>query len=254
MALQKNDFLEIEFTGKVKGMDEIFDSNIPSELKKINPDFNPEQAKPFKFALGQKMFLEGIDNSLIGKEIKSFPEELEIELTPENAFGKREARLIQMIPMKIFHEHKINPIPGAMFNFDNRAAKVLTVSGGRVMVDFNNPLSGKDVLYKIKILRKIDDKKEKIDSLNDFLFRKELPFEIKDKKIILKVDKGLKQFVEMFKDKYKELFDLELEVEETGSKKMDADEIKKEMPTSESMKDKVEEKIEEAKERLKDKA
>ncbi len=219
MKLGKNDVIEIEFTARIKDTNEIFDSNISSELKKINPDFNSEQAKPFTFALGQNMFLQGIDNYLIGKEAEKFPKEFKIDLTPENAFGKREAKFVQMIPMKVFKQHNVNPVPGAMFNFDNRAAKILTVSGGRVMVDFNNPLAGKDVTYNIKILKKITDLNEKVNAINDFLFRKELKFEIKDKKIILEVDKGLKQFVEIFKDKYKEILDLELEVKEVEPKK-----------------------------------
>ena len=37
MALQKKDFIEIEFTGKVKD-GEVFDSNIKEDLKKLNPD------------------------------------------------------------------------------------------------------------------------------------------------------------------------------------------------------------------------
>jgi hypothetical protein len=50
--------------------------------------------------------------------------------------------------------------------------------------------------------------------MNEFLFRKNFEFEIKDKKLILKVDKGFKKFAELFKEKYKELFDLDLEAEE----------------------------------------
>jgi len=88
------------------------------------------------------MFLKGVDDFLIGKEIGKYI----IELSPEKAFGNRESKLVQMIPMKIFHQHKINPVPGTLFNFDNKVAKILTVSGGRVMVDFNNPLAGKDII------------------------------------------------------------------------------------------------------------
>jgi len=119
-----------------------------------------------------------------------------------------------MAPIKIFHEQKINPLPGYIFNFDNRIGKVLSVSGGRVLIDFNNPLSGKDIIYEIRILRRIKDIKEKINAMNEFLFRKNFEFEIKDKKLILKVDKGFKKFAELFKEKYKELFDLDLEAEE----------------------------------------
>jgi len=206
MSFQKNDFIEIEFTGKIKD-GEVFDSNVSEELKKLNPN---QKAEPFIFCLGQDMFLKGIENFLIGKEAGEY----NIELKPENAFGLREPSLIQMIPMKVFVEHKVNPIPGTVLNFDNRIGKVLTVSGGRTMVDFNNPLAGKEVIYNVKILRKVDDINEKIKSLNEFLFKRDFKFEIMDKKLVLDVDKGFKDFVEIFKDKLKEMLDLELEVKE----------------------------------------
>lgn len=206
MELKKNDFIEIEFTGKVKD-GEIFDSNIKEDLKKIDSKI---EAKPFVLCLGQEMFLKAVEDFLTGKNIGNY----EIELAPEQAFGMRNSSLVQMIPMKIFIQQKINPIPGAMFNFDGRIAKILTVSGGRVMVDFNNPLAGKNIVYKINILRKIEDLNEKIKSVIDFFFRKEINFEIKEKKLILDVEDNLKDFVKIFKDKFKEIFELELEVKE----------------------------------------
>ena len=80
------------------------------------------------------------------------------------------------------------------------------------MVDFNNPLAGKEVVYNIKIKRKIEDKDEKIKALNQFLFRQDFKFSVKDKKITIEAPEPFKQFIEMFKDKYKELFDLDIEV------------------------------------------
>jgi FKBP-type peptidyl-prolyl cis-trans isomerase 2 len=213
MSFQKNDFIEIEFTGKIKD-GEVFDSNVPDELKKLNPN---QKAEPFIFCLGQDMFLKGIENFLIGKEIGEY----DIELRPESAFGARDPSLIQMIPMKVFIEHKVNPLPGTVLNFDNRIGKVLTVSGGRTMVDFNNPLSGKEVIYHVKILRKVEDINEKIKSLIEFLFRRNFNYTLEDKKIIIEVDKGFKAFVEIFKDKFKEMLDLELEVKELEVKDLE---------------------------------
>ena len=207
MTLQKSDFIEIEFTGKIQG-GEIFDSNIKEDIEKAKLKTS---AKPFIFALGQGMFLKGVDDFLIGKEPGK---EYHIELSPENAFGIRDPKQIQLIPSQIFKQHNVNPFPGALFNFDGKIAKILSVSGGRVRVDFNNPLAGKDVEYDIKILRKIDNTNEKINAFNNFLFKKEFKFEIKDKKLILEVDKPLVKFVEMFKEKFKEVFNLELEVKE----------------------------------------
>ena len=206
MPLQKKDFIEIEFTGRVKD-GEIFDSNIKQDLEKLDSKATP---KPLVFCLGEGMFLKGVDDFLIGKEIGKY----KIELTPESAFGNRDSSLVKMIPLKVFKQHNVNPVPGTVFNFDNRMAKILTVSGGRVMTDFNNPLAGKEVVYDVKVLRKVEDTNEKIKAFNDFLFRKDFKFEVKDKKLIIEVEKQMTKFVEMFKDKFKEIFNLDLEVKE----------------------------------------
>lgn len=219
MELKKKDFIEIEFTGKIKD-GEIFDSNIKSDLKKINPQ---GKAKPLVFCLGQGMFLKGIDDFLIGKEIKSY----EIELTPEKAFGNRDPKLIKLMPLKVFAQQKVTPVQGAVFNFDGRIAKILSVSGGRVITDFNNPLAGKTVIYKIKVLRKITQTNEKIKSFIEFLFKKELKFEVKEKKLIIYAEKPMIKFVEMFKDKFKEIFNLDLEVIEDKSKETPKSKIPK---------------------------
>lgn len=214
MSLEKKDFIEIEFTGRVKG-GEIFDSNIKEDLGKLHRGHeHPIESKPFVFCLGEGMFLKAIDDFLIGKPEK--PSTYELELSPEKAFGKRDTKLIQMVPLKIFMQNKLNPIPGAMFNFDGRIAKILAVSGGRVMADFNNPLAGKTIIYKIKFLRKIEDLNEKLKGFMEFLFKRELKFEIKDKKIILEVEKSAVDFVKLFTEKFRDLFDLELEMKEVG--------------------------------------
>jgi FKBP-type peptidyl-prolyl cis-trans isomerase 2 len=210
MALKKGDFIEIEFTARTKD-GEIFDSNIKEDLKNSNLQ---TEAKPFIFSLGQKMFLQGIEDFLIGKNLGKHI----IELPAEKAFGKRNSKLIQRMSQKIFKEHNLNPIPGYMFNFDGRMGKILAVSGGRVIVDFNNPIAGKDVIYNVDVLKKIDKVEEKVKAINEFLFKKDLNFEINDKKLILKVEKQMVKFVEMFADKYKDIFGLELEVQETKDK------------------------------------
>ncbi len=210
MALQKKDFIEIEFTGRVKD-GEVFDSNVKEEVEKLHKGHDHEiEAKPFIFCLGEGMFLKGVDDFLIGKEIGKY----KIELSPEKAFGVRLPQLVQMIPMKLFASQNLNVFPGAVFNFDGRMARVLTVSGGRVMVDFNNPLAGKNVVYDINVLRKVENLNEKIKSFINFLFRRDLKFSVKDNKIIVEVEKNMFQFAEMFKEKFKDVFNMKLEIKE----------------------------------------
>ena len=215
MALKEKDFIEIDFTGRVKD-GEVFDSTIKEELKKINSESDSKiEAKPFIFSIGQGMFLKALDEFLIGK---GEGETYTIELEPEKAFGKRNVAFIQRIPSKIFKEKRITPFIGLVLNFDGRMGKVIAVSGGRVMVDFNSPLAGKEVVYEIRILRKIENSKEKIKALNEFFFRKNIDFEIKEKKIIFSADKDFAKIIELFKDKFKEILNLDVEVKEIEKK------------------------------------
>ena len=64
MAFQKKDFIEIEFTGKVKD-GEVFDSNIKENLEKLHEGHDHEvKTNPLIFCLGEGMFLKGIDDFL----------------------------------------------------------------------------------------------------------------------------------------------------------------------------------------------
>lgn len=211
MPFQKGDFVEIEFTGRIKD-GEIFDSNIKEDLIKTDLKIDP---KPFVICLGQGMFLRAIDDFLVGKELGEY----QIELTPEKAFGSRNSNLIHTVPIKVFKDQNLNPIPGAVFNFDNMMGKILTVSGGRVMVDFNGPLAGKIVIYKINVRKKITDLNEKIKAFVDFLFRKDLKFEVRNNDLIIYVESSFAKFVDLFKDKFKEVFNLDLKIEEIAENK-----------------------------------
>ncbi len=204
MTLAKNDFVEVQFRAFVKG-GELFDSNDPVDFVS---EESKKKLKPVVFSIGSGMFLKGVEDFLIGKELGKY----EIELSPEQAFGARNSSLVQLMPMQVFQSHNIRPIPGVSLNFDGKMGKILSVSGGRVTVDFNNPLAGKTVHYSLNVLRKLETLKEKIESFHEFLFQQQMKYTLDDSKITLEVEKQLVSFVELFKDKYKELFNLELEV------------------------------------------
>lgn len=218
MTLNKKDFVEIVFTGKVKDTNGVFDSNKKEDLEKFHAGHNHKvETKPFTFALGEGMFLKGVEDFLIGKP--STEADYEINLSPENAFGLRDSKQVQMMPLKIFTQQQVRPIAGFTFNFDGRVGKVLSSSGGRVMVDFNNPLAGKDIVYEVKVLRKVEDLNEKVKAFVDFLFRREIPFKIEGKKLTLEMEKQFVEFAKLFAEKFKDILDLDLEVAEKAEDK-----------------------------------
>ncbi len=201
---QKNDFIEIEFIGRVKG-GEVFDTNIPEEAKKINLKID---AKPMIACISQGMVLEGLDKSL---EDKEFGKQYTISLSPEQAFGKRKKELIRLLPKHVFTQQQISPRAGMTLSLDNQLVRIASVSGGRVLVDFNNPLAGKEVEYEFKINRKISELSEKIKGIIEFFFKgQKVDYEIKDKKIVFKTQEQFKPLIEKLNEKFKGVLGYEL--------------------------------------------
>jgi FKBP-type peptidyl-prolyl cis-trans isomerase 2 len=161
------------------------------------------------------MVLPAIDKFLIGKKIGDYA----LELEPKDAFGLRDPSKVKTFPASVFKNQKINPYPGAVFYFDNLVGKVSSVSGGRVTVDFNNPLAGKPVIYEIKVKNQVKEINEKAKALIVFFARKEFKFEIKEKKLIIEATKKEGMILKFFAKKFKETLNLDLEIKEKPDEK-----------------------------------
>jgi len=186
--IEKNDFIELEFTASVKGGG-IFDTNVKEDAEKTGMNVN--ELKPLFISVGNGMVIRGLDKELEGKEIGK---KYSVEIPDEEAFGKRNNELVKMSSLKPFSAQNIIPQKGMQVFLDGMLARILSVSGGRVLVDFNNPLAGKSVIYSFKIKRKVGDENEKINILQDFLFKRRFDFEKKEKEITFKLKKEGKQF------------------------------------------------------------
>jgi len=161
MKLKEHDFVELDFVGKIKDTNEIFDLTQES-VAKLNNIYNPKFSyKPVAVCIGENNLIKSLENSLIGKEKGKY----EIEIKSEDAFGKRNPELLKLVPSKIFKKENLKPFPGLNVNIDGNIGTIRTVSGGRIIIDFNHHLSGKDLIFEIEIKRIITDKKEKLDCL-----------------------------------------------------------------------------------------
>jgi len=160
--MQQGDFVEIDYTGRLKLTGEIFDltNEEVAQKEKIHDPKAPYG--PALVIVGSNMTIPGVMKELEKMEIG---EERSFEVTPSEGFGMREPKLIKIVPMSKFTENRINPVPGAYFDIDGMQAKVQSVSGGRVRIDFNSPLAGKALAYDVKVLRKIDGDREKVEAL-----------------------------------------------------------------------------------------
>ena len=172
--MENKTFIEIEYTGKIAETKEIFDLT-DEKLAKENNIYNPNtKYGPMTIIIGENMILKSLEEHL--KKMKP-KETKKITLNPEEAFGKRDPKLLKIFSLAHFRKQKITPIPGQYITLANNVqGKVLSVSAGRVKIDFNHPLSGKTLEYDIILNKIVTDQNEKIASL----LEKTLGFDKKD--------------------------------------------------------------------------
>lgn len=196
--IKKHDFVEIEYTARIKEDGTIFDTTEEKVAKENNVYDKNADYSPVIVCVGENNLLKSLEEQLLDKEIGK---EYTFEISADNAFGKKDAKLIQLIPTNRFSQQNIQPVPGLQLNIDGVFGVVKTVSGGRVLVDFNHPLAGKDLVYNVKINRVIDNNQEKIKSLLKMhLHIKDVEIEIKEDSANIKLKEDIpKEAQEEFK-------------------------------------------------------
>lgn len=178
--IKKHDFIELTYTGIIQDTQQVFDTTDEKEAKKAHIYNKNMDYSPLIVCVGENQLLPGLDKELIGKDLKSYT----LTLTPENAFGKKNPKLLHLLSQTAFKKQNITPYPGLQVNIDGMIGIVRTVTPGRVIVDFNHPLAGKTLLYKIKLLKKITQPPQQLNSLIKF-YTKDFKSEIKNSTAIL---------------------------------------------------------------------
>lgn len=220
MQIQKNDFVELNYTGKLKDGDIIFDTTEESVANANQLGSKNAQYSPVIVCVGQKQVVPGLDKFLEGKDRGKFT----VELAPEEAFGKKDVKLISMVATNKFLQQKIRPVPGLQVNIDGIMGIIRSVNGGRTIVDFNHPLSGRRVLYDVTINRVVTDKKEKVEALARLAFGKNVPVAVEKDTAIIEFEQDLpKPVADEFEKKFKELTGVTVVFEKSADKKKTPD-------------------------------
>lgn len=185
-AVNKGDFIKVEMTGMSEETGEVFETTDEEEAREAGLWDEGRTYGPRLVIVGDGFVLRGLDERLPGTP---FDEEAEIEIPPEEAFGERNVADVQMIPYRVLRSKGVNPYVGAELEIDGRPAIVRSVGAGRVQVDYNHPLAGRKIVYKLKVVEHITDDKDKIRALigRRFLGIETDEFDIKKTKKKLKI-------------------------------------------------------------------
>ena len=162
MAIQKSDFVIIDYTGKVKETGEVFDTT-SEEIAKENKLYKQGDIyEPKLVVVGEGWVLKSLDEALLTFKLNK---KETVEVPPENAFGNRDPEKVKLVPIRRLVARGLTPRLGAQIEYDKKLATVRTMGSGRVTLDFNPPLAGKTLVYEVTVEKQLKTDEEKISAL-----------------------------------------------------------------------------------------
>jgi peptidylprolyl isomerase len=162
MALQKGDFVLIDYTAKVKETNEIFDTTNEETSKKEHLNKEGEIYEPKLIVIGEGWMLKALDESLTTMEPSKTAS---VEIPPDKAFGPRDPEKVKRVPLKHLTAKGVNPAIGMRIEHGGKNATIRAIGAGRVLLDFNPPLAGKTLIYEVTVNKKLEANEERIAAL-----------------------------------------------------------------------------------------
>jgi peptidylprolyl isomerase len=162
MALEKGDFVLLDYTARVKETNEVFDTTIEETAKKEHLYKEGEIYEPKLVVVGEGWVLKALDEDLTKMEISK---STSAEVPPDKAFGQRDSEKVRRVPLRHLTAKGITPTLGMRVEYNDKTATVRAIGAGRVLLDFNLPLAGKTLVYEMTIRKKLETISEKIAAL-----------------------------------------------------------------------------------------
>ena len=112
---------------------------------------------PIDITLGKGSLIEGLEQSLIGLHPG---DQGTFALSAEDAYGPRDEERLQQLPRTDFPA-EMTLEPGLVIGFETPTGEELAgivaeIAEQDVLIDFNHPLAGRDILFRVQILEILD--------------------------------------------------------------------------------------------------
>jgi len=150
--MESGDLVLIDYAGRSEG--EVFDVSDEDKAREEGVYRQDSDYSSVPVLVGESYVIEGLEDAIRDMEVG---EEIEVEIPSEKAYGSREAGKMETFPEKEFKNQGINVSVGEQLMIGQQTGRVVSKGSGRVRIDFNHPLSGKDLEYWVKVEEKVED-------------------------------------------------------------------------------------------------
>ena len=143
MAIKdKNSVVSIDYELTEVGSSEIIDSN--------------KGGMPLEFITGMKQLVPGLETQLVGM---NSGDSADITVLAKDAYGEHTQEGIQKLPRAQFEGIELTEgmkLYGQGADGHQAEVKVLAFDDNEVTIDYNHPLAGKDLLFKVTVVSERD--------------------------------------------------------------------------------------------------
>ncbi|MEZ0248428.1 MAG: FKBP-type peptidyl-prolyl cis-trans isomerase [Thermoproteus sp.] len=159
MTLSKGDYILFDYTVIIKDDNKVIETTSEAVAKEAGI-YKPEEIyEPRLVVLGETKLWEPLESALLNADEGR---DVEVEIPPEKAYGQRDPNKIRILSIREFHRHGIVPHVDDVVEIEGNRARVISISGGRVTLDFNHPLAGKTLVVRGKVVKKLATREEKV--------------------------------------------------------------------------------------------
>jgi len=144
----KNDTVTVDYVGWLDN-GTIFDTSNASVAQAAGI-YDPNITyKPISFVVGSGQVIQGFDDAIIGLKVS---ESKNITLTPDQAYGKYNPSLVRPVNMTDLIANGITPHVNDTLYYGTEPVTIVSIPNNTtVMIDFNHPLAGKTLHFKLTV-------------------------------------------------------------------------------------------------------
>lgn len=181
MPLQRGDFVLLDYTVVSKDDNKVVETTSEDKAKEAGI-YRPEEVYgPRLIVIGETKLFEPLEQALLSAEEG---QEFTVEVPPEKAFGQRDHGKVKVVSVREFYRYGKLPRVGDLVEVDRQQARVVSISGGRVTLDFNHPLAGKTLLVTAKVVKRVSTDEDKIR----YIIKQYLP-RIEVERVLVDIDR-----------------------------------------------------------------
>ncbi|WP_069807450.1 peptidylprolyl isomerase [Vulcanisaeta thermophila] len=159
MTLQKGDYVLLEYTVIDKDSNKVVETTVEERAREAGIYRPDEVYEPRLIIIGETRLFEPLEQALLNA---NEGQEVTVEVPPEKAFGQRDPSKVKVISIREFYRYGKLPRVGDVVEVNNQQARVVSITGGRVTLDFNHPLAGKTLIVTAKVVKKLETIQDRV--------------------------------------------------------------------------------------------